>query len=188
MKLIKVKTNKLKPNNGQIEGLPTNPRYIKDDKFKKLVNSLKDDPEMMELREPIVYDNHGEFVVICGNQRLMVLNHLKIKDVVIKLLPVETPLEKLKAYTIKDNVPFGEHDWEGLANEWDSEKLDEWGIDVPNYDIKTIDDEEIEKSASLDFKIVCETTLEQEALMKMFKTTKEKITYSKFIELIDGIK
>jgi DNA modification methylase len=127
--LIKIKD--LKNNMGQILGLPKNPRFLKDDKFIKLKKSLQDDPEMLELREVIAYDNNGELVVICGNMRLKACKELGIKEVPTKILPVNTSVEKLKSYTIKDNVSFGEHDWSELANEWDTEKLEDWGLDLP---------------------------------------------------------
>ena len=133
--LVKIKD--LKNNTGQVEGLPKNPRILKDDKFIKLKKSLEDDPEMLELREVIAYDNNGELIVICGNMRLKALKELGIKEVPTKILPTETSVEKLKAYTIKDNVSFGDHDWEVLANEWDSEQLEVWGLDIPNFEVDT---------------------------------------------------
>ena len=133
--LVKIKD--LKNNTGQVEGLPKNPRILKDDKFIKLKKSLEDDPEMLELREVIAYDNNGELIVICGNMRLKALKELGIKEVPTKILPTETSVEKLKAYTIKDNVSFGDHDWEVLANEWNSEELESWGLDIPNFEVDT---------------------------------------------------
>jgi len=130
--LVKIKD--LKNNTGQVEGLPKNPRILKDDKFIKLKKSLEDDPEMLDLREVIAYDNNGELIVICGNMRLKALKELGIKEVPTKILPTETSVEKLKAYTIKDNVSFGDHDWEMLADEWDAEQLEEWGLDVPDFE------------------------------------------------------
>jgi ParB-like chromosome segregation protein Spo0J len=115
--------------------LPKNPRILKDDKFIKLKKSLEDDPEMIDLREVIAYDNKGELVVICGNMRLKALKELGIKEVPTKILPTETSVEKLKAYTIKDNVSFGDHDFEMLANEWDVDQLDAWGLDVGGFDL-----------------------------------------------------
>ena len=127
----------LKNNTGQIKGLPKNPRILKDHKFEKLIKSIQDDPEMLELRELIVYDNNGEMVVICGNMRLKVMKELKFKDALCKVLPTDTDVEKLKAYTIKDNVSFGEHDFDILANEWDVEQLEEWGLDVGGFDVNS---------------------------------------------------
>ena len=130
-----VKISQLKNNTGQVDGLPKNPRLLKDDKFKKLKQSLQDDPEMLELREVIAYDNNGELVVICGNMRLKALQELGVKEVPTKILPNDTSVEKLKAYTIKDNVAFGEHSWTDLANEWDAEQLADWGLEVPGFDL-----------------------------------------------------
>jgi 16S rRNA G966 N2-methylase RsmD len=135
--LVKIKD--LKNNSGQIDGLPKNPRLLKDEKFIKLKKSIEDDPEMLELREVIAYNNNGELVVICGNMRLKALKELGIKEVPTKILPTETSVEKLKAYTIKDNVSFGDHDWEQLANEWDIEQLDAWGLDVPDFTAEEIE-------------------------------------------------
>ena len=97
-----VKTSQLKSNTGQIDGLPKNPRILKDDKFEKLKKSIQEDPEMLELREIIAYDNNGEFVVVCGNMRLRAMQDLGIKEAPTKILPHETPIEKLKAYKTED--------------------------------------------------------------------------------------
>ena len=142
MQVQLVSINKLKNNTGQIEGLPKNPRLLKDDKFKKLVKSIQDDPEMLELREVIAYDNNGELVVIAGNMRLKACQEIGIKDIPTKILPQNTPVEKLKAYTIKDNVAFGEHNWDDLANNWDVEQLTDWGLDIPNFDQTVLEAEE----------------------------------------------
>lgn len=143
--LVKVKD--LKNNSGQILGLPKNPRFLKDDKFIKLKKSLEDDPEMLELREVIAYNNNGELIVICGNMRLKALKELGIKEVPTKILPTETSVEKLKAYIIKDNVSFGDHDWDILANEWGAEQLESWGLELPSFatdvDYSILDDDDV---------------------------------------------
>jgi hypothetical protein len=140
MKLEKIKLSKLKSNTGQIEGLPANPRLIKDSKYQKLVKSLQDDPEMLELRELVAYDNNGELIVIMGNMRYKALTELGIKETFVKVLPNNTPVEKLKAYTIKDNVSFGENDFDMLANEWDSIELEEWGVDLICFEKNEIEE------------------------------------------------
>lgn len=132
-----IKISKLKNNTGQIAGLPKNPRILKNDKYEKLKKSLQEDPEMLELREIIAYDNKGELVVICGNMRLKAMQELGIKEAPTKILPANTPIEKLKAYTIKDNIAFGEHSWEDLANDWDIEQLKDWGLDIIGFDINS---------------------------------------------------
>lgn len=122
-----IKISELEANKGQIEGLPKNPRLIKDERFKKLVQSIKDSPEFIELRELIVIEHNGKFVVIAGNQRLSALKELKIKEAPCKVLSEGTSIEKLKEYTIKDNVSFGEMDWEIINEDWGTEELDNWG-------------------------------------------------------------
>jgi ParB-like chromosome segregation protein Spo0J len=126
-----VSISRLSNNKGQIEGLPKNPRFIKDHKFVQLKQSIKEDPEMLELREVIAVDYNGELVVIAGNMRLNACLELGIKEVPCKILPQDTPIDKLKAITIKDNVGFGEHDWDALANDWNVEELAHWGLDLP---------------------------------------------------------
>jgi DNA modification methylase len=137
-----ISINKLKNNTGQIEGLPKNPRLLKDDKFKKLVKSIKDDPEMLQLREVIAYELNNELIVIAGNMRLGACKELGIKEIPVKILPQDTSVEKLKAYTIKDNLGYGEWSWDDIANEWDMEQLEGWGMDLPVFDYKEIEAEE----------------------------------------------
>lgn len=120
MKVDKVKISEVKTN-------PKNPRLIKDDKFKKLVKSIQDFPQMLELR-PIVVDENN--IVLGGNMRLKACKEAGLKDVYI--VKAENLTEEQKdEFIVKDNVGFGEWDWDMLANEWDTEKLDEWGLDLP---------------------------------------------------------
>lgn len=123
----------LQCNEGQIEGLPRNPRFIKDERFEKLKKSLQDDPEMLELRELIVYPQGKHFVVIGGNMRLRAAKALRFETMPCKILPADTPIEKLKAYAIKDNNAFGNDDFDLLANEWDTEFLEDMGFDFGNF-------------------------------------------------------
>ena len=163
VQLVKIKD--LKNNTGQIIGLPKNPRILKDDKFLKLKKSIEDDPEMLNLREVIAYDNNGELIVICGNMRLKALTELGIKEVPTKILPSDTTVEKLKAYTIKDNVSFGAHDWDLLANEWNAEQLDEWGLDVPIVNEPEEEEEEKTYIPTYKFEVSCNTEIEKNKLM-----------------------
>lgn len=126
--------SKLEVNTGQIDGLPKNPRFIKDYKFQKLKKSLEESPEMLHLRELIVFPHGDKFVIIGGNMRYRAAKELKFKELPCKILSKDTPVEKLKEYTIKDNNAFGEYDWDDVANEWDAELLTDWGTDLPNWD------------------------------------------------------
>lgn len=132
MKLEQIKLSKLLLNSGQLPGVPKNPRFIKDDRYAKLLQSIKDDPEMLELRELIAVEHDGKYVVIAGNMRLRALRELGFAETPVKVLPADTDAKKLRAYATKDNVPFGAWDWEVAANEWDAEELEEWGVEMPD--------------------------------------------------------
>ena len=108
---------------------PTNPRIIKDDKFKKLVKSIEEFPQMLELR-PIVVDSN--MVVLGGNMRLKACIAAGLKEVPIIVADQLTDEQKGE-FIIKDNVGFGEWDWDLLANEWEPESLGEWGLSVPYF-------------------------------------------------------
>lgn len=123
--------SKLKTNNGQIEGLPKNPRVLKDEKFNKLKKSIEENPEMLGLRELLVYPmDDGTFVIIGGNMRYSAMQDLKYKEAPCKIIDAGTPVERLRAYTIKDNNNYGEWDLDMLANEWDLDELNSWGLDL----------------------------------------------------------
>ena len=122
--------SQIETNKGQIEGLPKNPRLIRDEHFKKLLQSIKDNPEMLYLRELLVYPHQGRYITIGGNMRLMAMRDLGYTEAPCKVIPEGTSIEQLKAYTIKDNAAYGEWDYDLLANEWDAVDLDNWGIDV----------------------------------------------------------
>ena len=110
----------------KVKGNPNNPRIIKNDKFKKLVKSIQEFPEMLKLR-PIVVDE--EMIVLGGNMRLKASKDAGLKEVWIEVAEGLTEEQK-KEFIVKDNVGFGEWEWDMLANEWDSVQLAEWGLDV----------------------------------------------------------
>lgn len=112
-----------------IKSNPNNPRIIKDDKFQKLVASIKEFPKMLEIRPIVVND---DMIVLGGNMRLKACIHAGLKEVPIIKVSDLTEQEQ-KQFIIKDNVSGGEWDWNMLANEWDAEELDAWGLDVPDF-------------------------------------------------------
>ena len=124
----------------QVKNNPNNPRLIKNDKFKKLVKSVQDFPEMLELR-PIVVDEN--MIVLGGNMRLKACIEAGLKEVWIEVADLTE--QQKKEFTIKDNVRSGEWEWDMLANEWDSVELDEWGLS--NW--KNMDDIETSDSFTL---------------------------------------
>ena len=131
MKITITPISSIKPN-------PNNPRLIKDDKFKKLVKSIQEFPEMLNLR-PIVVN--ADSIVLGGNMRLKAC-----KEAGLKLVPViyaeDLTEEQQKQFIIKDNVGFGEWDWEDLANNWNAEELSEWGLDIPDFKVQEVEAEE----------------------------------------------
>ena len=151
--MITIKTeiidiNKLKSNSGQIKNVPENPRFIRDAAFSSLLTSISEDPEFLEIREIVVYDNNGELIVVGGNMRYRACLELKIKKVKVKILPKETPAKKLRAFIIKDNLPYGQNDFDMLANEWELDELKEWGLELPDVDLEP--DEGENKEIDLD--------------------------------------
>lgn len=153
MAMIKLKTIKNNPNN---------PRIIKDDKFAKLCKSIQDLPKMMELR-PIVIDENN--IVQGGNMRLKALEHLGYKEIPETWVKMATDFtaDELQEFIIKDNLGFGEWDWDDLANNWDAEKLNDWGLDLPNFN-----------NTPVDYSILDEADISQE-LAEMASNVKKAI-------------
>lgn len=128
---------KLLYNEGQIDGVPKNPRYLKESEHDNLVKSLADSPEFLEYKPLMVYGlEDGTYVTICGNMRLRVANELRIggntnfDKLPCFVLKTDTPIQKIKEYAIKDNVQAGNWDWDELANgDWTVDELQDWGVD-----------------------------------------------------------
>jgi len=122
MQLVKI--SEVKPN-------PKNPRIIKDGKFQKLVKSIQEFPDMLNKRPLVTFtDTDGKYVVLGGNMRLKACKEIGLKEIPI-IVADEWTEEQKNEFLIKDNVGFGEWDWDSLANEWDVESLDNWGLDLP---------------------------------------------------------
>lgn len=127
-----------------IKANPNNPRLIKDEKFKKLVKSIEEFPEMMAKRPIVcVTDTDGKIYPLGGNMRFRALQELKFKDIPDSWVQMadEWTEKQRREFTIKDNVGFGEWDFDILANKWDSEQLEEWGMDLPNFEVEPTEDE-----------------------------------------------
>lgn len=183
---------KLEYNEGQIEGLSKNPRWLHDDEGKKLKKSLIDSPEFLEYKPLMVYAlDNGNYVTICGNMRLRIANELRLDGhpefdtLPCVILKADTPIEKIKEYAIKDNVQAGNWDWDELANgEWEIEDLDEWGVNTSflnagESDADTLDglfdteDDKEEKTKDLKITITIDASFAEKA-----DEIKEKITES----------
>jgi DNA modification methylase len=123
---------------GEIKANPNNPRIIKDDKFKKLVKSIQEFPEMLKLRPIVVND---DMVVLGGNMRLKACKEAGLKTIPIIKASLLSEQQQ-KEFIVKDNVGYGEWDWDDLANNWDAEQLTDWGLDIPNFEVETLEAEE----------------------------------------------
>lgn len=131
--------SKLHPNNGQLEnnGIPKNPRFIRDGKYKKLIQSIKDDPEMLSLRELIAIDSGDEktgYIIIGGNMRYRAMKELGYKEAPTKILPSDFPVDKARRIILKDNASFGETDFDALLSDWSIEDISSAAIDIPDID------------------------------------------------------
>jgi len=166
----------------KVKGNPSNPRIIKNDKFKKLVKSIQEFPEMLKLR-PIVVDE--DMIVLGGNMRLRASKDAGLTEVWIDIAEGLTEEQK-KEFIVKDNVAFGEWDWDSLGNEWDSVQLAEWGLDVWQNEDDVEDIEEVlDFNEDVNFIIKCENLKELEELKDKLKLTGTKTSYSKFKEILD---
>lgn len=129
---------------------PNNPRLIKDDKFKKLVKSIQDFPEMLNIR-PIVVNS--DMIILGGNMRYKACKEAGLKEIPIIIADTLTE-EQQREFLIKDNVSGGEWDWKMLANEWDDEQLEEWGLNLPMFDItKDIEEKDLSDVLEMNFRI-----------------------------------
>jgi hypothetical protein len=158
MELKKVKIKDLILN-------PDNPRVIKDYKFKKLVKSIKKFPEMLQYR-PIVVNKNME--VLGGNMRTRACIEAGLKEVYIKV--ADFTKEQEKEFIIKDNSSFGEWNWDLLANEWETQDLKDWGLDIPKWEDKIEFDSDVQDTGDYDYP---EDDIEQShiKMVQLFLTT-----------------
>lgn len=167
-----LKVYQLRNNLGQVEGLPKNPRVIKDEKFARLKQSIQDNPDMLKIKELVVFPfkEKGEhqsqqiYLVIGGNMRLHALKDLGVTDVVCKVLKEDTSVEDLKKIVILDNASFGSYDYDSLANDWENAMLEAMGMDLWHNlqqleDIDSVDSQDPQEKPTR--KIVLKVTSQQ---------------------------
>lgn len=167
---------------------PDNPRLIKDDKFKKLVKSIQEFPQMLGIR-PIVVNE--DMIVLGGNMRLRACKEAGLKEVPIIKASSLTP-EQQREFIIKDNVGFGEWDWDLIANEWDTEQVTDWGLDIPDFAIKaeaTEDDYEVPDEIKTDIvlgdlfeigphRLLCGDSTDADAVAKLMNGQKADMVFT----------
>lgn len=154
----------------KVKNNPNNPRLVKDDKFKKLVKSITEFPDMLDKRPIIV---NADMIVLGGNMRLKACNEAGLKEVPI-IVAEDWTEEQQRAFIIKDNLGYGEWDWDIIANEWDIDEITEWGLDLPGFDKEIKLDDANDLSSEIKslyrIEIICSDEEHQET------------TYNKFIE------
>ena len=173
MEIVRIQAQKLEPNKGQIDGLATNPRQWTKSDIDRIAQSLKETPELFEMRPCIVIPNGDKYVVLGGNLRLEGARKNKTKEIPCIIVPEETPTDKLKEIVIKDNGSFGSWDFDELANKWDDLPLVDWG--VPAWDNSVADEtpsaEEIERKKK-----------EFEERIRLGEISEEDEEYQEFLE------
>lgn len=190
----KIKLSDIEINRGQIPGLPANPRFIIDEKFEKLKQSIQENPDMLPLRELLVYRHGAKYVIIGGNMRYRAMKELGYTETPCKIIPKETSIEDLRAYTLKDNSTLGTWDFEQLTV-WNPEELDAWDLELPDrpldFDELTddfeLDNDKVDDDFTMSFFVqkeqaeYIEQTLERqinpdtsEALMKIIREWTQK--------------
>lgn len=170
MKTELISIGKIKPNKD-------NPRIIKDDKFHKLVNSIKEFPQMLEIRPIVVND---EMVVLGGNMRLKACKEAKLKEVPIIIADNLTEQQQ-REFIIKDNISGGEWDWDVLDNEWNNEELEYWGIDIPIFNSEEDDEKTSQSIDDFNITIKCDSIDELEKIMTKLDIQDKKISAKTFL-------
>lgn len=132
MEIKRIRLTDLELNRGQVAGLPSNPRQWGKGELDDLVKTIKQTPELLEMRGLIVYPYNGKYVILGGNMRYSALREMSAVDAPCMIVPEDTSIEKLREITILDNGSFGSWDYDMLANEWDDLPLADWG--VPAWD------------------------------------------------------
>jgi hypothetical protein len=125
-----IPSDEIVTNTGQVKGLPKNPRFIRTNRFDALKKSIQENPEFLGGREILVFKHKSTYVVIGGNMRFKACQELGIEQIPCKIIPSTYTAKQLRAFTIKDNVSFGEVDWESIANEWDLQEVKDFGVEI----------------------------------------------------------
>lgn len=168
MQIIQIGTKVIEPNNGQIPGLQRNPRTITKADIKRIAQSLKETPELFDMRPCIVYPMGGRFILLGGNLRYLgaVQNGAAVVPCIV--VPPDTAVEKLREIVIKDNGAFGAWDYDLLANEWDNVPLNDWGVDTWEPDDESDDEKSEEKPTAADDLIKAVIVFEDEPTRSRF--------------------
>lgn len=135
-------------NEGQIPGVPANPRFIKDHRYNSLKNSIRKHPDFIFLRELIVYQFDGKYIILAGNMRFRAMIELSYPSCPCKVVPQDTPVEKIRKIILIDNSDFGQHDWNMLVSDWEEIEIMDVGFILPGEWAEEEEKEESEGRSS----------------------------------------
>lgn len=121
-----LKSIQILPNDGQLKGLPKNPRFIRDKAFDELKQDMIDDPHMIHLRKVLVIPFKDNYIIVAGNMRYRALEDLGVKQIPVTIIPKGTPMNLVRGWAIKDNLHKGSDDWDIYKNEWSSYEDENW--------------------------------------------------------------
>ena len=166
MEIKRIRLTDLELNRGQVAGLPSNPRQWGKGELDDLVKTIKQTPELLEMRGLIVYPYNGKYVILGGNMRYSALREMSAVDAPCMIVPEDTPIEKLREITILDNGSFGSWDYDMLANEWDDLPLADWGVPAWETEEKQPKEKDLSDDIESSFRveIQCASEGEQEKL------------------------
>lgn len=166
MEIKRIRLTDLELNRGQVAGLPSNPRQWGKGELEDLVKTIKQTPELLEMRGLIVYPYNGKYVILGGNMRYSALREMSAVDAPCMIVPEDTPIEKLREITILDNGSFGSWDYDMLANEWDDLPLADWGVPAWETEEKQPKEKDLSDDIESSFRveIQCASEGEQEKL------------------------
>lgn len=178
--------NLIDSNNGQVPGVMENPRDLTGEKFEKAKKSIIDFPEMLGFSTLTVIEHNNRYVTIGGNQRLRVLNELGYDRAPCKIV-ADWSIDKINEFIIKDNLSYGDFNWDLIANEWDTEQVQDWGLELP-VDLGQEDPEDIEIveefNKAENFIIKCDSLEDFADLQQRFYTTAKSISYKEAIKCL----
>jgi len=164
MEIKNIPISKLHTNKGQLDGLPKNPRFIDDEKYQNLKQSIQEFPEMLNLRECIVYPIENGYIIIGGNMRFKACKELQLKEIPCKILDASTPVETLREITIKDNGGYGSNDEKLLNSEWKEFIQPSWGLDLIKKKSrlsKVFENDEVFEDSLIEYPITIITTKQE---------------------------
>lgn len=188
-----MKVANLECNEGQIPDVPSNPRQISEERLEALKRSVSELPDMLSLRELLVYPQDKKYIVLGGNQRLVICRELGFEEVPCKIIPEGTPKQILRRIVMLDNEEFGKTDWEKVSTEWNTEEMKGWGVELPSFMsdgdfnldsfFNTDSGKDSEKSKGIKIEVICPEDYTEEDVERVKEAINESIEQFEGVEI-----